>query len=105
MQTIPKITVNKDDKIGFAQMLRNAQAFNTHGNLRARRSFSGFGDYRPFDEVEVDEMMAALYVVYSYDTPIAWLTREGVWVKNFSTYSATTSKHQNKVFSAIDLLR
>lgn len=105
MQTIPKITVRKDDSIAFAQMLRDAKAFDTHGNLYARRELLGLGEYTPYDAIELDEMMAALYVVYSYETPIAWLTKSNVWVKNINYYSATTKNHQNKVFSAISLLR
>lgn len=104
MQTIPTITVNKDGAIGFAHMLRNAQAFNTHGHLRARREFQGKGEFEPANLQEVDELMTALYIVYSYETPIAWLTRTGNWVMNGTRYSATTAKHQSKVFSAIDLL-
>ena len=104
MQTIPRITVNKDDAIGFAHMLRDSKAFDTHGNLRARREFSGLGEYRPFDGIELDELMRAQYVVYSYDTPIVWRTPEGGWVRNMNYYSVTTAKHQSKVFSALDLL-
>lgn len=104
MRSVPTITVRNDDSVSFAQMMRNAMEFDTHGNLRARREFSGFGAYKPVDLSEVDEIMSALYVVYSYDTPIAWLTRTGEWIRNVTDYSVTTSKHQNKVFSAIDLL-
>lgn len=104
MKTIPMITVRKDDAVAFAQFLNANQEFNTHGHLKARREFAGLGEYEPFDHIELDELMMAQYVVYSYDTPIAWRTKTGAWVRNVTRYSATTSGHQTKVFSAIDLL-
>lgn len=36
---------------------------------------------------------AATYAVFSYETPIAWLT-DGVWVIPNVSYSATTGGHQ-----------
>ena len=102
METIPKITIRKDDALAYVRLLRNAQAFDTHGALFARRTLTGLGEYRPFDEVEFDEIFTAQYIVYSYDTPIAWLTRQGEWVKNQMFYSTTTRRHQSKVFEAID---
>lgn len=104
LKTIPTITIDKDGPVAFANMLRYNQEFNTHGNLRARREFQGYGEYEPFDDIDIDELMAATYVVYSYETPIAWRLRSGAWIKNGTRYSATTAKHQGKVFSAIDLL-
>jgi hypothetical protein len=38
----------------------------------------------------------ATYVVYSYGTPIAWVT-DGEWVVPDERYSATTSNHQGLV--------
>jgi hypothetical protein len=39
-----------------------------------------------------------VYVVYSYDTPIAWVTKSGREVKPSAKYSATTSKHLGKLY-------
>jgi hypothetical protein len=36
----------------------------------------------------------ASYVIFSYDTPIAWRDVEGRWFIPSVTYSRTTSKHQ-----------
>lgn len=44
--------------------------------------------------------MTALYVVYSYDTPIAWHSIEG-WFVVSQKFSSTTSKHQNYVRQAV----
>ena len=36
------------------------------------------------------------YVVFSYDTPIAWHLANGDWVRPNRKYSVTTSKHQGR---------
>lgn len=35
------------------------------------------------------------FVVYSYDTPIAWLNEDGSWSVPDTKYSMTTSRHQS----------
>lgn len=102
--SIPRITVRHDSPADIAQLLLSGRAFNTHGNLWARREFHGFGEYKPFDADERREMLTATYFVYSYDTPIAWRLVSGSWVYNFTTYSCTTSKHQSLIHSAINML-
>lgn len=86
----------------FARLMATCQPFKTHGGLYSKDEFSGLGQYVPFDDIELDELRSAQYVVYSYDTPIAWRTATGAWVKNCNNYSATTSKHQCRIFAAID---
>lgn len=39
-----------------------------------------------------------IYVVYSYDTPIAWVTASGKEVKPAVQYSASTSKHLGRLY-------
>lgn len=41
-----------------------------------------------------------VYVVWSYDTPIAWFDEEG-WYVVSQKFSVTTSKHQNLIKRAI----
>ena len=41
------------------------------------------------------------YIVWSYNTPIAWRTIESKWVMPDVTYTRTTSKHQGKVATAL----
>jgi hypothetical protein len=88
----------------FARSLRIGQAFTTSGGLHAKTEFAGFGWYKPIDKFEFDEIREATYIVYSYDTPIAWKSREGAWFKNATHYSATTTRHQRKIFDAINEL-
>lgn len=40
------------------------------------------------------------YTIYSFDTPIAWLS-DGVWTVPDVKYSVRTSKHQGKVRMAV----
>lgn len=42
-----------------------------------------------------------LYIVWSYETPIAWFTKADGWVIPDAKYSVTTSKHQNVVRRAV----
>lgn len=37
------------------------------------------------------------YVIFSYDTPIAWLRTDGTWRMPMVRYSLTTTQHQNTV--------
>ena len=49
---------------------------------------------------ESRESSEGMYVVYSYDTPIAWFDSEG-WYVVSQKFSVTTSKHQNLIKRAI----
>lgn len=73
--------------------------FHSYGALSAR-AFTG-NDYlwAPRGQLPVvwhDPFVhdAPLYVVYSYDTPIAWFSPLRGWVVPQRKYSATTSRHQ-----------
>lgn len=46
---------------------------------------------------------AADYVVWSYNTPIAWRV-DGEWITPDCRYSVTTSYHQGRTFTAISQL-
>ena len=45
----------------------------------------------------------ATYIVYSYDTPIAWVV-DGEWVQPDVEYSQTTSKQQASISVAVSVL-
>jgi hypothetical protein len=86
--------------LAFSRVIAVGQEF-TAGNMYSRTEFAGFGSYLPFDDAEREEMLNASYLVYSYQTPIAWRRGGGSWVLNHTHYSTTTSKHQRKAFDAI----
>jgi hypothetical protein len=86
----------------FAAAIEQGLTFTNSGDtLYGRTEFAGFGRYAAFDKIDLDQLREAVYVVYSYGTPIAWETRGGGWVLNRTKYSVTTSGHQSKIFDAI----
>lgn len=71
--------------------------FTTCGALSARTphraTFTAWDSGRlPREHVESFER--ATYAVFSYVTPIAWVT-DGAWVIPAARYSVTTSRHQS----------
>ena len=54
------------------------------------------GKLDPDDHQALTEALAAgiTYVVWSYDTPIAWRTAHGAWVMPEAGYSNTTRHHK-----------
>jgi hypothetical protein len=60
-----------------------------HGKLS-----QGLSSESSYGEAMV-QLNAAQYVIYSYATPIAWLTDSGEWVVADATYSRTTARHQS----------
>lgn len=85
-----------------AEAIRDLKPFKTNGALYAmdggglHRGASGrlSGvdlDVFLFDLVEID------YIVFSYNTPIAWHTPAG-WHKVAQKFSATTSAHQGRLY-------
>ncbi len=48
-------------------------------------------------------VFASEYIVYSYDTPIAWVVN-GEWVQPEVKYSLTTTKHQGRIAVAVSIL-
>jgi hypothetical protein len=86
------------------------------GDLIADRvGFTGnnlYGVVQPFDSVvyqtgqlpiEFEQQLRLdkpFYIVYSYTTPIAWVSDKGWFIPEVK-YSVTTSKHQNYVRRAV----
>ena len=42
------------------------------------------------------------YVIYSYDTPIAWLCGDGEWAMPVAGYTQTTKRHKATIRAAIE---
>lgn len=47
---------------------------------------------------EAQENGDVTYIVFSFETPIAWVLKDGTEVKPPVKYSVTTSKHQGKLY-------
>lgn len=98
----------------FRHFLHDRRPFNTYGSLRGRTrpesSESGYLRSRSpaaaqlwqADQSKID------YVVYSYNTPIAWHVSnvnadgDGEWVYPVVRYSSTTSGQQTKIRTALE---
>lgn len=70
------------------------QTFTTHGAMRGEvGEVSTVGQ---LDRKWRASVARATYVVYSYETPIAWVDREtNTWVIPSDKYSVTTTRHQH----------
>lgn len=74
---------------GWAGTASKDSARTSTGRLNAEESAKLINDAQSIE-----------YVVFSYDTPIAWHTAEG-WYIVEQKFSVTTSKHQNYIRRAV----
>lgn len=90
-----------------ALALRGIEGETTTGNMstenRAGLPYAGSRGHLPAPwaqlYVERAQALAVLRVIYSYNTPIAWLDAEHGWIIPSVTYSPTTSsKHQTHLW-------
>ena len=95
------------------QRISDRQAFRTGGSLRGGYLYLTMGyrgelphewvdrlseDLRDNDEYRGRDLVSRpAYVVWSYDTPIAWWTDVHGWRVPEVKYSRTTSRHQSRV--------
>ncbi len=80
-----------------------------HGNVSGQ-TYTASGDVSTGQlPAEYRKMLAeavgAVYVVFSYRTPIAWWSGDGGWTMPNVRYSVTTSNHQNLVMLAANINR
>jgi len=87
----------------FRDTLARRESFTTSGALRGVLAPSYVTTGQLPNEY-VASAHSAIYVVYSYRTPIAWLTPGGDWVMPDTRYSVTTTRHQSKIATAISQL-
>ena len=91
------------------EALRKRESVVTSGAFKA----TAYGDHKPYYHkggdllgVEKDAWMmdrsSVTYVVWSYDTPIAWITRSADGSEHVhrvsQRFSVTTSRHQGKLY-------
>lgn len=84
----------------YESVLAAREPFTTSGALRGVASpiYETSGRL-PVEHL--DSFLNADYAVYSYDTPIAWHRETGGWEVPFVGYSRTTTRHQNKIRTAL----
>jgi len=96
----------RDNYQVYADQLFARQSFDAGVNVRGRKveDAAGIDTGRmplPWAETFRDQEMEIKFIVWSYDTPIAWLLDTGEWVVPQHDYSPTTTKHLGTVRRAI----
>lgn len=93
------------DFYGLAERLKAKTDWHM-GSMWAEHAYGP----RHYGQLPVDKRQGlgwADYVVYSYDTPIAWHVSHGgesYWVQPDVNYSSTTTNHQGQVATAISVI-
>lgn len=91
---------SKSSEVAVA--IGNREPFNTHGALCATAHKVGPWDSGRLSGADLDQfredMAKIVYVVWSYVTPIAWVTEDGTVYKVSQRFSVTTSQHQGKLY-------
>lgn len=83
----------------FQYVVEMREPFKTSGALHAERTgYPSMGRLPAEHHASANE---ADYVIYSYGTPIAWHGPDG-WMFPDEKYSATTTRHQGKIFFVKD---
>lgn len=86
--------------IEYSFVMRGRQPFRTYGALRSTRERGTVGVLPEPYRTEFLDCPSIDYVVYSYNTPIAWHSASG-WIVPDVKYSVTTSRHQSKIEVAV----
>lgn len=84
-----------------AEAIGNREEFITHGALKATRHM-GYADSGRLTGSDLDafkrDQGSLSYVVWSYATPIAWVTDDSRVHIVGQKFSRTTSQHQGKLY-------
>lgn len=73
------------------------------GSMWATTEKRPYGYYGKLPSEHYESVKHADYVVWSYATPIAWVTY-GIWHMPDKFYSSTTTQHQNKIRTALSVM-
>jgi hypothetical protein len=102
-----KLTINGSWQ-QFIEPLKNLQPFTTYGALRGNYYPNGapttYGRLPDGSWRFAERAAFIIYVVWSYETPIAWFDCGRGWAYPPERYSVTTSKHQGRIFAALSVL-
>ena len=98
--TVKRVATHGRNGNGAARCIDARIPFTTAGALRGNfwRAGNPLGQlpdqYRAEFSAAVKAHGLRLFVVYSYSTPIAWITPDGTVTRPEVRYSVTTSRHQ-----------
>lgn len=103
MAVMERLRVRGGNHYAYADVLRRRADFNPESAaLRGRE-----GDDVSYGRLPLEyraDVAGAEYVVYSYGTPIAWTCDGAPWTVPAESYSLTTTRHQNVIRAALDVL-
>lgn len=100
---VDMLRIKKDGWWIMAPYIKSREAFKTHGAMKAVEIPPGYG-YPTLGKLPAEYKHSAeraAYIVYSYQTPIAWWSESDGWTVPLVKYSVTTSVHQGKVRTAL----
>jgi hypothetical protein len=101
VKRIKRLSAKKNSWLDYCCALDSLQPFsNSNGSLRGGDTYSGRYGRLPQEWVERFKSAETNYVVYSYQTPIAWHERDG-WVMPPVSYGMTTTGHQGTILTAL----
>jgi len=88
----------------FSPVLAALQPFKTYGALRGDVMDGYLPSTGRLPSAWVQRLRKEQpdYVVFFYDTPIAWHSEKDGWTKPPVKYSVRTAQHQLRIFTAID---
>lgn len=73
------------------------------GSMWATSNIKAYSRYGKLSGAYYESVTHADYIVWSYETPIAWLTY-GIWYMPEKRYSPTTTQHQGKIRTALSVM-
>lgn len=84
-----------------AERIRDREAFETYGALKGTREM-GYAQSGRLSGADLEafnrDQGSFSYIVWSYATPIAWVTDDSRIHRVEQRFSRTTSKHQGKLY-------
>lgn len=106
MASIIRAGIRGDGYARLQYALRNCLPFTTSGAFRGgyhttdtvSRYDLGWLNSDEANRFMIDHLAGISYVVWSYDTPIAWVRDDGTVYRVSQKFSATTSRHQSKLY-------
>lgn len=106
---VKQLTINGTGWWVFRDTLEKFEDFKTYGNLRGEKADpyrTGYtiGALNPVWLEGPEGVRNADYIVYSYQTPIAWHVQGFGWIMPDTKYSVTTSKAQSRIRPAVSAL-
>jgi hypothetical protein len=104
---VKRVSTHGQGRAALTEALRNREAFKTSGALRGEKwtrdtvtnwDLGRLTEHPVWSNAFMIDHMAGIdFVVWSYDTPIGWVRKDGKRTVPDVRYSLTTSKHQGIV--------